>query len=323
MTSFEATTITKLGCPTVTSCLGKPTLHGICIFVGRTLMNLSGPCHTEFADCLLLALCLHSFPRQANLRFSAVGFPDFFAKVHQWSLSSPRFHPTLCQIPPFTPSYGWRRASLHKKISWNGLTCGCSLLVLIANDCYKTEQYMYAAKAFDLLEKMDDSPEYWEGKRGACIGVFQHVISGKERKESLLDVLALLQTSNNLQVRTPSLVACWIYDEFHGSHGHSTYINDTGSSFTAKCYFRLISLCKSSVLHGRNLAYILIALSFIVMLVKGGLHLSSHHGVGQGEQNPVHAFNVIAIILPFLTRWSYSSESTELAQWGASESGKV
>ncbi len=47
----------------------------------------------------------------------------------------------------------------------------CSLLLLITNEYYKTGQYLYAAKAFDGLERMDESPEYWEGKRGACIGV--------------------------------------------------------------------------------------------------------------------------------------------------------
>ncbi|CAM6071431.1 unnamed protein product [Sphagnum tenellum] len=75
-----------------------------------------------------------------------------------------------------------------------------SLLLLIANECYKTGQYLYAAKAFDGLERMDESPEYWEGKRGACIGVFQMVISGKEPKESLIVVLELLRNTNNSQV---------------------------------------------------------------------------------------------------------------------------
>jgi intraflagellar transport protein 56 len=37
--------------------------------------------------------------------------------------------------------------------------------------------FLYAAKAFDVLERLDPDPEYWEGKRGACIGVFQQLIS--------------------------------------------------------------------------------------------------------------------------------------------------
>lgn len=37
--------------------------------------------------------------------------------------------------------------------------------------------FLYAAKAFDVLERLDPDPEYWEGKRGACVGVFQQVRS--------------------------------------------------------------------------------------------------------------------------------------------------
>ena len=34
------------------------------------------------------------------------------------------------------------------------------------------------SKAFDMLERLDPNPEYWEGKRGACVGVFQMIIAG-------------------------------------------------------------------------------------------------------------------------------------------------
>jgi len=54
-----------------------------------------------------------------------------------------------------------------------------NLLQLIANACYKVGEFWHAAKAFDMLERMDPSPEHWEGKRGACCGTFQYIVAGK------------------------------------------------------------------------------------------------------------------------------------------------
>ena len=42
-------------------------------------------------------------------------------------------------------------------------------------------QFLFAAKAFDVLERLDPDPEYWEGKRGACIGVFQQIIASQTK----------------------------------------------------------------------------------------------------------------------------------------------
>lgn len=75
-----------------------------------------------------------------------------------------------------------------------------NLLQLIANDCYKMGHFFFAAKAFDVLERLDPDPEYWEGKRGACVGVLQQVIAGKESQESLPEVLAMLRNTSNPQV---------------------------------------------------------------------------------------------------------------------------
>lgn len=72
-----------------------------------------------------------------------------------------------------------------------------NLLNLIANDCYRTGQFYIAAKAFDVLERFDSRPEYWKGKRGACIGVFQSIITGKESKEMLRDIIQILRNTNN------------------------------------------------------------------------------------------------------------------------------
>lgn len=74
-----------------------------------------------------------------------------------------------------------------------------SLLQLIANDCYKMGAFYYAAKAFDVLERLDPNPEYWEGKRGACVGVFQQIIAGHEARDSLREVIAMLLNTGNPQ----------------------------------------------------------------------------------------------------------------------------
>ncbi|TGZ64529.1 hypothetical protein CRM22_006325 [Opisthorchis felineus] len=74
-----------------------------------------------------------------------------------------------------------------------------SLLQLIANDCYKMAQFYYAAKAFDVLERLDQNPEYWEGKRGACVGEFQLIIDGQEPKERLREMIQILRNTNNPQ----------------------------------------------------------------------------------------------------------------------------
>lgn len=55
-------------------------------------------------------------------------------------------------------------------------------------------------KAFDVLERLDPDPEFWEGKRGAAIGVFQLVVAGQENKERLIEVIQMLKNTNNPQV---------------------------------------------------------------------------------------------------------------------------
>jgi len=71
-----------------------------------------------------------------------------------------------------------------------------AMLVLISNDAYKTGAFYYAAKAFELLDRMDPSAEHWPGKRGACCGVFQQVVAGKETKAALVDIIGILRNTN-------------------------------------------------------------------------------------------------------------------------------
>ncbi|OXB60381.1 hypothetical protein ASZ78_001207 [Callipepla squamata] len=100
-----------------------------------------------------------------------------------------------CYIMNKKPQLAWK---LYLKMETSGESF--NLLQLIANDCYKMHQFYYAAKAFDVLERLDSNPEYWEGKRGACVGVFQMILAGREAKETLREVLHLLRSTGNSQV---------------------------------------------------------------------------------------------------------------------------
>ena len=77
-----------------------------------------------------------------------------------------------------------------------------SLLQLIANDCYRIGEFWIAAKAFDMLEKMDPSPEHWEGKRGACAGALFHLIMKKKSgipPNGIGEIISLLRDTSNSQ----------------------------------------------------------------------------------------------------------------------------
>ncbi|NXW50993.1 IFT56 protein, partial [Nyctiprogne leucopyga] len=100
-----------------------------------------------------------------------------------------------CYIMNKKPHLAWK---LYLKMETSGESF--NLLQLIANDCYKMRQFYYSAKAFDVLERLDSNPEYCEGKRGACVGVFQMILAGREAKETLQEVLHLLNSTCNSQV---------------------------------------------------------------------------------------------------------------------------
>ncbi|XP_076624547.1 tetratricopeptide repeat domain 26 [Colletes latitarsis] len=100
-----------------------------------------------------------------------------------------------CYIMNKKPQLAW---DLYLKMDTS--TESFNLLQLIANDCYKVGEFWYAAKAFDMLERMDSSPENWEGKRGACCGTFQYIVAGRQPKELLPDVIQLLKNTSNSQV---------------------------------------------------------------------------------------------------------------------------
>ncbi|KAF7286814.1 hypothetical protein GWI33_003871 [Rhynchophorus ferrugineus] len=74
-----------------------------------------------------------------------------------------------------------------------------NLLLQLANDCYRMGEFWYAAKAFEMLDRLDPNPEFWEGKRGAIVGVFQGVVAKKLPVDMLSDVLQLLRSSTSSQ----------------------------------------------------------------------------------------------------------------------------
>ena len=74
-----------------------------------------------------------------------------------------------------------------------------ALLQLIANECYSASAFFYSAKAFDVLERLDPNPDYWDGKRGACIGVFKDIVEGKESRDLLAEIKSMLRSASNPQ----------------------------------------------------------------------------------------------------------------------------
>lgn len=100
-----------------------------------------------------------------------------------------------CYIQNGTPRKAWE---LYLKMDTSNESF--NLLQLISNECYQTGAFFFAAKAFDVLERIDPDPEYWEGKRGALVGAFQKVVAGEEKKEVMRDVIQMLRNTNNPQV---------------------------------------------------------------------------------------------------------------------------
>ena len=80
------------------------------------------------------------------------------------------------------------------------------LLEVIGNDSYRMGHFLFAAKAFNVLGSVDPGPEFWDAKRGSCVGVFQEVLVAKEgsssfpttkHEESIAEVLSMLRSESN------------------------------------------------------------------------------------------------------------------------------
>jgi len=102
-----------------------------------------------------------------------------------------------CFIMNGKPTSAW---DLYMKMESSTSSEAVALLQLIANDCYRVGAFYHSARAFDMLERIDNNVEYWEGKKGACVGVFQLVLAGKEQPDMLRDIFTMLKSTNSPQV---------------------------------------------------------------------------------------------------------------------------
>lgn len=72
-----------------------------------------------------------------------------------------------------------------------------ALLHLLANDCYRAQEFLFAAKAFDVLDRLDPTDEYARGKRGACVGAFYNVSIGNEQPEALKELVTMMRATTS------------------------------------------------------------------------------------------------------------------------------
>lgn len=125
--------------------------------------------------------------KEAEDHFLAIAGPDRDKPTFKYML-------TKTFIMNHKPQMAWDMytRSFDPKESFN-------ILRIIAMDCYAVGEFYYAAKAFDGLEKIDPSPENWQGKRGAACGLFKMLVQGRASNEQMSEVLQLLDRGNHPQ----------------------------------------------------------------------------------------------------------------------------
>jgi intraflagellar transport protein 56 len=67
-----------------------------------------------------------------------------------------------------------------------------TLLRIIAADCYASEQYYYAMKAYDVLSKYETDPSFRDGLVASAVGVYRDVLTRKESSEKLKELISVL-----------------------------------------------------------------------------------------------------------------------------------
>nr|CAG4642453.1 EOG090X04LA [Evadne anonyx] len=86
---------------------------------------------------------------------------------------------TRCLIMNRKAAQAW---DIYNRMETSAESLG--ILHLLANDCYRTGQFLIASKAFDVLDKYDPSAEHADAKRGACVGTFRMILAGKEDRQT-------------------------------------------------------------------------------------------------------------------------------------------
>lgn len=85
--------------------------------------------------------------------------------------------------------------NIYSKLEANS-SDAMSILLLIANDSYRMGSFLIAARAFDVLERVDPNPDFYDGKVGACVGVFQAFLAERESRDTLSEVVNMLRSSS-------------------------------------------------------------------------------------------------------------------------------
>jgi hypothetical protein len=99
-----------------------------------------------------------------NIKLTTATFPGWLDVVSRRRVPLSNSLTFIQDIMNGSPRQAW---DLYLKMETS--TESFNLLQLIANDCYKVGAFFFSAKAFDVLERLDPNPEYWDGKRGACV----------------------------------------------------------------------------------------------------------------------------------------------------------
>ncbi|CAH2240293.1 jg14279 [Pararge aegeria aegeria] len=124
-----------------------------------------------------------------------------YYKLDYYDVSQEVLGVYLAQHPTSTVAGNLKACNLFSVGALNSLSLqsagtpdSFALLQLVANDSYRMGQFLVAAKAFHMLDRLDGGPEMWEGLRGAVCGCAQLAAANAPNATvQLRDAIALLR----------------------------------------------------------------------------------------------------------------------------------